>query len=407
MKSFALPLVAALLCTSATTAFGQITTIAHESFDYTWPGLLDTQNGGTGWSAPWALTPNVDDIVIQANPPTNGSNPYPWSDADDIGHFAQQALEFGFASRYVDVAPHADVTEGGKFGKDNTTIWVSVTMWNFQQFGVHFGSVSFCDTDYEHWLMGSPGASYGWGIDACPGIGCISNVPGSDDTQSARLVTRIDYLPGQDRVRMWVNPAEKHPTTLPGLDTYIDDMPWNQIRIWSGGNASLYYWDNLVIEKGTPIPISSFCFGDGSGTQCPCGNNGNTGEGCGNSTFNGGAKLDATGTTSVATDDLTFTSTNLIPSQGALLFVGNNAINNGNGIIFGDGLRCAGGSVIRLGVKMPDGTGTATWGPGLTSKDAWDAGDVKRFQVWYRDPIGVPCGTQFNLTNGIEVGFTI
>ena len=31
------------------------------------------------------------------------------------------------------------------------------------------------------------------------------------------------------------------------------------------------------------------------------------------------------------------------------------------------------------------------------------AGDVKRFQYWYRNPGGSPCGSQFNLTNGYEI----
>jgi hypothetical protein len=31
------------------------------------------------------------------------------------------------------------------------------------------------------------------------------------------------------------------------------------------------------------------------------------------------------------------------------------------------------------------------------------AGDVKRYQLWYRDPASTPCGAQFNLSNGLEV----
>jgi hypothetical protein len=33
-------------------------------------------------------------------------------------------------------------------------------------------------------------------------------------------------------------------------------------------------------------------------------------------------------------------------------------------------------------------------------------GDTRRFQVWYRDPVGGPCGSAFNLTQGVEVSFT-
>jgi hypothetical protein len=75
------------------------------------------------------------------------------------------------------------------------------------------------------------------------------------------------------------------------------------------------------------------------------------------------------------------------------------------GLSFGDGLRCAGGSVKRLGVRVPDAAGTAHWGPGLAALGQWGPGDVRFFQGWYRDPVGSSCGTNFNLSNGVEVSF--
>lgn len=114
----------------------------------------------------------------------------------------------------------------------------------------------------------------------------------------------------------------------------------------------------------------------------------------------------AFGSDSVAIDDLVLYASNLLPSQSALLFAGLNAVNGGNGAVFGDGLRCAGGSVVRLGVVSPDLNGAASWGPGLGAAGGWGAGDTRRFQAWYRDP-GGPCGAGFNLTNGWEIAFTM
>jgi hypothetical protein len=37
----------------------------------------------------------------------------------------------------------------------------------------------------------------------------------------------------------------------------------------------------------------------------------------------------------------------------------------------------------------------------------WISGDTRYFQTWYRDPSGGPCGAGFNLTNGMELTFTL
>jgi hypothetical protein len=171
-------------------------------------------------------------------------------------------------------------------------------------------------------------------------------------------------------------------------------------------HVTAIYWDDITIEPAGPQPVgTAYCYGDGSGTTpCPCGNTGGTGEGCANST-GAGATMDAVGSTVAANDDIVFSGHNLLPAQPALLFVGDNAINGGNGIIFGDGLRCAGLNVVRLGVMNPDGAGEASWGPGLGAVGGWTAGDTRRFQVWYRDPIGSPCAAGFNLSHGLEITF--
>ena len=136
----------------------------------------------------------------------------------------------------------------------------------------------------------------------------------------------------------------------------------------------------------------------------PCGNPGGPEEGCGNSTGSG-ASLAAFGSTGVSADDLFLRVAGAIPSQPALLIVGTQALNGGAGVPFGDGLRCAGGSVVRLGVQVPNDLGTATWGPGLAADGGWVAGDTGTLQAWYRDTVG-PCNAGFNLSNGLQVTFS-
>lgn len=149
---------------------------------------------------------------------------------------------------------------------------------------------------------------------------------------------------------------------------------------------------------------NDFCFGDGSGASCPCGNFGAPGTGCANSS-GAGASLQVMGTTSVSSDDITFSMLNGPGPTPALLFAGTDQVNGGLGTPFGDGLRCAGGQIQRLGVMIQDQGGSATWGPGLAPLGGWSAGDTRFFQAWYRDSTNSPCAGNFNLTQGVQVVF--
>jgi len=146
---------------------------------------------------------------------------------------------------------------------------------------------------------------------------------------------------------------------------------------------------------------TSQCFGDGSGTACPCGNAGGAGQGCANST-GPGSTLCATGSTSIAANNLVLTATNALPGQPGLFFQGDVSINGGNGIAFGDGLRCCGTNVIRIQVVVPDASGTAATTDSISGDGGVSAGQTKCYQFWYRNP-GGPCGTGFNLTNSVSI----
>jgi len=159
----------------------------------------------------------------------------------------------------------------------------------------------------------------------------------------------------------------------------------------------------IMIESCLSDPTTYYCSGDGSGATCPCGNQGAAGAGCVNSTGLGGS-LVGLGTASVSSDDLTLHTLQLPANKPSLLFSGTSAISNG--IPFGDGLRCAGGNIKRLGTRIANSQGEATWGPGLVANVGWNAGETAYFQVWYRDPNSGPCNTGFNLTQGSSLVFT-
>lgn len=174
------------------------------------------------------------------------------------------------------------------------------------------------------------------------------------------------------------------------------------VTLWSQTGFCCYTQvSGLQIE---PIDLlASHCFGDGGGTACPCGNAGAGNAGCANSTGIGG-RLVASGTTSISIDDLRLTAHALPPTQPALLFVGTDALGGGAGVPFRDGLRCAGGAVLRLGVSTSTAGGLAFWGPGLAPVGGWNPGATREFQAWYRDPAG-PCSSGSNLTHAVRATF--
>ncbi len=154
---------------------------------------------------------------------------------------------------------------------------------------------------------------------------------------------------------------------------------------------------------------ASFCSGDGSATACPCGNVGASGNGCGNSVNSAGAHLSATGFASVSVDTLVLQGSGMTPTSSVLYFQGTAIVNSASGSVFGDGLRCAGGFVIRLGIGTNQGGASSYPGvagdPPISVKGQIPiAGGVTRhYQAWFRDAANFCSTSVFNLTNGVTV----
>jgi hypothetical protein len=151
------------------------------------------------------------------------------------------------------------------------------------------------------------------------------------------------------------------------------------------------------------VPGNSFCAGDGTGTACPCANASTVGnnEGCLNSLGLGG-KIVASGNASIASDTLVLQGTQM-PNSSALYFQGTSQAGSGAGTVFGDGLRCAAGSVIRLGTKSNAAGASqypAAGDPGIATKGLVLAPGVRTYQCWYRNAAAFCTTSTFNLTNG-------
>ncbi len=159
----------------------------------------------------------------------------------------------------------------------------------------------------------------------------------------------------------------------------------------------------FTITGSTPPPIA-FCFGDGSGTACPCGNAGAAGNGCANSINPAGANLAWSGTPSISSDTFTLLGSGM-PDSSVLYFQGTARLGGGLGVAFEDGLRCAGGTGMRL--LMKTNVGGASQYPEIgdvpiSIHGSNAPGTVRTYQAWYRNAADFCTPSTFNLTNGVE-----
>ncbi|MAF66993.1 MAG: hypothetical protein CMJ84_15220 [Planctomycetes bacterium] len=160
-----------------------------------------------------------------------------------------------------------------------------------------------------------------------------------------------------------------------------------------------------IVERVNPCPGAEpgtgFC--DCATSSSACGTTGGAGNGCANGSNLAGANLAGSGVADTAADTVVLQGSGLVPGQPGLYFQGDNAINGGNGVTFGDGLRCAGQNIQRLQVRGADAGGDSETNISVSTQGGVSPGDTKHYQLWYRDPAGSPCGSTFNLTNGYTI----
>jgi plastocyanin len=182
-----------------------------------------------------------------------------------------------------------------------------------------------------------------------------------------------------------------------------------RFRDWAG---------NVRVTETRRVPLTlpgaPYCFGDGSlATPCPCANNGALGNGCANSANAAGAHLSASGTTSP--DTLVLHASGELPTVLSIFLQGN--ASNASGVIFGDGLRCAAGTLKRLYAHSASGGAVSAPQAGDPSVSAQSAllgdviapGSTRYYQVYYRDSnlafCPTPPGNSWNVTNAWSVNW--
>ena len=72
---------------------------------------------------------------------------------------------------------------------------------------------------------------------------------------------------------------------------------------------------------------------------------------------------------------------------------------------FGDGLRCAGGAIVRLGLESNVSGASHYPSSGnlpISVRGADSSGDVRTYQCWYRNAANFCQPQTFNLTNAVQ-----
>lgn len=177
--------------------------------------------------------------------------------------------------------------------------------------------------------------------------------------------------------------------------------------------------DGDGVSDPCDLGIIAFCDPGAAGViACPCGNPpAAAGKGCDNSAATGGASITATGNGNLGGDTLVFTTGAQTANGTTIVLQGNALAGAGAGVAFGQGVRCVGGSLKRLYVKSPGGSGGIT--APLASDNSVSAqsallgdvitpGSTRYYMAYYRDPIvsgGCAVTATFNSTNALSVAW--
>jgi acetyl esterase/lipase len=180
-----------------------------------------------------------------------------------------------------------------------------------------------------------------------------------------------------------------------------------------GGNGTVQaIADFFAQEFFGPLAPQTTCSADGTAIACPCGNSGYAGHGCANSqALSIGAVLAAGGST--APDSLTLHVLGMPPVASCVIFQGSASV--ATPAFLNDGVRCAGGTVLRLATKFAQAGSAqfpAAGDPTIPARAAAmgspiPSGASRVYQVYYRDTVlgfcPPPNGGAANLSNGVVV----
>jgi len=181
------------------------------------------------------------------------------------------------------------------------------------------------------------------------------------------------------------------------------DLGTHQLQFMLTDQLGLISQGVVGIDVQPPLR-ATYCYGDGSGTPCPCNNSGAAGHGCASSFSVDGGQLLVTGVASITNDTLILQASSL-PGTTSVYMQGTLQVGGGFGTQLGDGLRCVGGVVVRLGSMRNTAGGSqypsAGNSPISLRGQIPPVGGTRYYQCWYRTrDMNFCTGARYNLTNG-------
>lgn len=160
----------------------------------------------------------------------------------------------------------------------------------------------------------------------------------------------------------------------------------------------------FLFEFDAPEPAGfPYCFGDGSGSACPCGLQGGAGSGCPTSATSG-ARLSSSGRALFHLDSFSLHLADLPANAIGLCLAGTLSLGNGN--LVGDGLLCL-QPYARSRTLRANAAGDLTmeqWNDlphGHPMSGAY-RGATTYYQFWFRDSQNTCSGSGFNFSNGLK-----
>jgi hypothetical protein len=171
-------------------------------------------------------------------------------------------------------------------------------------------------------------------------------------------------------------------------------------------------WGDVFIRDRAATGFTSTCDPGTAGViACPCLNaSSDLGRGCNNSSGSGGAILSASGVAYLSIDSLVLTTSGETSTALSIVMQGDSVISNG--VVYGQGVRCLGGPLIRR-LFVQQAVAGSIFAPNFSAGDPTVSarsaakGDViqpgqsRYYLVYYRDPIvlgGCPASSTFNST---------